>query len=162
MSAFLKAGKPLAQMGMIGGNPSLYHSVKFTGALQQFCGLGRGGNLDPRVIDDVALAAALIEEQQEMVRLGPKCQACALERQCVMTGHGGHPIALAGRGHACGLKRGVVCGRETAVFRKSGQSGVGEVSGDHRAKFIEFLLACVVGVNLPRREQSIPAHFPSL
>jgi hypothetical protein len=142
--------------------PRFNQNAELLSALQEFSRFGRCRNLYSGIVDDVSLAPASIEEQDQLVGLFPECEAGAFKTESMMPWNCRDTVSGAGRCHPCHLQGCVVSCCESPVLRERRESGVSQIPLDYCAEFIEFLLARLVRVNLPRGEQSLPTHPESL
>ena len=140
-------------------NPRLHQSTELLSALEKLCRFGRCSYLYSCVVDDVALAPAAIEEQHQSISLFPKRQGGTFKTESMMAWNSRDTVSGTGRRHSRHLQ-GCVVGRcESAILRKCRERCVSQIPSDHSAKLIEFLLARLVRVNLPSREQFLPTHL---
>lgn len=140
-------------------NPRLHQSTELPSVLEELCRFGRCSNLYSCVVDDVALAPAAIEEQHQSISLFPKRQGGTFKTESMMARHGRDTVSGTGGRHSRHLQSCVVGRYESAILRKCWERCVSQIPSDHGAKFIEFLLARMVRVNFPSREQFLPTHL---
>ncbi len=139
-------------------NPRLDQSAELLSALEEFSRFSGCGNLYPGVVDHIPLAPASIEEQHQSVGLFSECEASAFKAESMMPWNSRDTISRAGCRHPRYLQCGVIRCCESTVLRKRRKSCISQVPLDYSAQLIEFLLARLVRVNLPRGEQSLPTH----
>lgn len=132
---------------MVRGNPALDQIEKILRFGDYLLSLGMGRDRSMVVVDHVALAPAGFEKIKRTVGGGSQRQPGGFERQPVMSGCAGKPVAGAGDRHFRRLQGGVVSGSEPAVVGQLLDGCILKVANDERSQIVQFFLACPVRVD---------------
>jgi hypothetical protein len=119
-------------------NPGLDDVTELFGLLHQFGGLGIARNGGVEIIDLVPFAAADIEVLDQVHGRVSEEVTGGLERDCVVAGVRGEPVARTGNDHTGHLKGGVVGRRETPVGRQRLDVCVREITRDDSSQCLDF------------------------